>query len=57
MNRIDKLFKNTMFFTITLLIIGALAGFLNLFKLIDNKSKKEEDKDNYEKNDKEDEDK
>lgn len=41
---LDEKFNKTMFFTMVLLIIGTLSGFMNLFKLVDRKDVKKNGK-------------
>lgn len=41
-NWLDSVFKTEMVFSIVLIILGALAGFLNLFKIGPNKPNKKE---------------
>lgn len=43
---LDDKFNKSMFFTITLLIVGSLSGFMNLFKLAKPKDKDEKNKKN-----------
>lgn len=44
--KLDEKFNKNMLFTMTLLILGTLSGFMNLFKLAGKKDDKKDDEDN-----------
>lgn len=51
--KLDRIFNKKMLFTMTLMILGALSGFMNLFKLAGKpKAKDEDDEEDSENNDK-----